>query len=118
VTTRRPTVHPLASMDAAKAAAAAKAERAPHTLTEAEVMLLPGKKVLELGNAGKLQHIGLGLPLKRATPTRTPKITASKSASAQLTDDQLARMSGTDISKAMSSGRVPGIGSRRRSRHR
>jgi hypothetical protein len=41
-----------------------------------------------------------------------------ESASSQLSDDQLAKMSGADISKAMSAGRVPGIGARRRPRHR
>lgn len=105
-------------MDSTKAAAAAKAERAPRTLTEAEVMLLPGRKVLELGNAGHLQHLGIGLPLEPATPARAPKVTGSKSASAQLTDDQVARMDGNALSKAMAAGLVPGIGARRRPRHR
>jgi hypothetical protein len=114
---RRTAVHPALAVadarEAAKAAAAVKARRAPHLLSEAEVMLLPGKTVLDLGNAGHLRHLGIGIP-----PTRTavPKKTASKPASAQLTDDDLARMSGTDISKAMSAGRVPGIGPRRRGR--
>jgi hypothetical protein len=113
VTARRSAVHPLAAMDAAKAAAADKAERAPHTLTEAEVMLLPGKKVLELGNAGKLQHIGLGIPPARKA---APKKTANGSPKASLTDAQIARMDGNALSKAMASGQVPGVGRRRTGR--
>jgi hypothetical protein len=57
-----PVTDPNAAQEAAKAAAAAKAQRAPHTLTEAEAMLLPGRKILELGNAGKLRHLGIGSP--------------------------------------------------------
>jgi hypothetical protein len=117
VTARRTTAaHPLAAMDAARAAASRKARLTPEELTEEEAMLIPPRLLLELGNQGRLQHLGLGLPLKPSTPARTPRITASKSARAQLTDDDLARMSGTDISKAMAAGQVAGIGRRRTGR--
>jgi hypothetical protein len=71
------------ALKAAKAAAVAKADRAPHRLTEAEVGLLPGKKVLELGNAGHLRHLGVGVkPVKPATPAvATPKGTAAQRSS-------------------------------------
>ena len=70
-----PAANPYAAEDAAKAAAAAKAERAPHKLTAAEVMLLPGRKVLELGNAGRLRHLDIGTPPARQPVT--PKGTRS-----------------------------------------
>ena len=80
MTRRRPLPpDPGAAGEAAKAAAAAKADRAPHTLTEREAMLLPGAKLLELGNAGKLQHLGLGVPSPK---TATPKRAASRAATA------------------------------------
>jgi hypothetical protein len=81
---RRTAVHPLVTaadaQQAAKAAASRKAERAPHRLTEAEVRLLPGQKVLELGNAGRLRHLGVGTaPVKSATPAAAgPKATTGK----------------------------------------
>lgn len=83
---RKAPVHPATAaadaMKAAKAAASAKAQRAPHRLTDAEVQLLPGKTVLELGNAGHLKHLGVGtVPLKPATPAGAgPKATRGKSA--------------------------------------
>jgi hypothetical protein len=117
---RRMPVHPAqAAADArqaAKVAASRKAEVAPHELTESEVMLLPGKKVLELGNAGKLRHLGLGLPPHRSAAA--PKIRASSSAKAPLTDEKLRKMSGTQISKAIDAGLVPGVAPRRRPRGR
>jgi hypothetical protein len=68
---RRTAVHPLVAVadaqQAAKAAASRKAERTPRKLTEAEVRLLPGRKVLELGNAGHLAHLGVGV-----RPAKTP----------------------------------------------
>ncbi len=69
---------PAAAQEADRAAAAAKAERTPRKLTEAEVGLLPGRKVLELGNAGHLRHLGVGTaPVKPATPAvATPKGTS------------------------------------------
>lgn len=119
---RRVPVHPVQAAadarEAAKIAASRKARLTPEKLTEEEAMLIPPKLLLELGNQGRLRQLGLGLPLKPSTPAKTPRITASKSANGQLTDDQLARMSGTDISRAMSGGRVPGIGPRRRPRGR
>jgi hypothetical protein len=78
---QRPTLptDPAAALKAAKATAATKAERAPHTLTEAEVGLLPGKKILQLGNSGRLRHLGLGTaPLKPSTPVITPKGSAQR----------------------------------------
>jgi len=100
-------------MEAAKAAAAAKAERAPHQLTGAEVQLLPGRQVLDLGNAGHLRHLGIGLPI--------PAPKAAKSATAQrapapLTDEQLRKLSAPQITQAIAAGRVPGIGPRRKGR--
>lgn len=83
---RRTPVHPAAAAEAArkaaKAAAAAKAERAPGKLTAAEAQLLPGKTVLELGNAGKLKHLGVGTALiKPVTPAvATPKGTSRSAA--------------------------------------
>jgi len=122
VTARRVPVHPALvaadTREAAKAAAARKARLTPEELTEQEAMLIPPKLLLELGNQGRLRHLGLGLPLKPGTPARTPRITAGKSARAQLTDDDLARMTGADISEAMAAGRVAGIAPRRRPRHR
>jgi hypothetical protein len=80
-----------AAQDAAKAAADRKAERAPRTLTAAEVARLPGRRVLELGNAGHLKHLGVGTkplppasppgaskPAKQATSSVTPKGTAQR----------------------------------------
>ena len=81
---RRTAVHPLVAaadaQQAAKAAANRQAELAPHKLTEAQVQLLPGRKVLELGNAGHLRHLGVGTaPVKSATPAAAaPKATAGK----------------------------------------
>ena len=122
MTARRVPVHPALvaadTREAAKAAAARKARLTPEELTEQEAMLIPPKLLLELGNAGRLRHLGLGLPLKPSTPARTPRVTASKSARAQLTDDQLAKMTGEQISKAMAGGLVPGHGPRRRPRGR
>jgi hypothetical protein len=109
----RPAQAAADAREAAKAAASRKAELTPHLLTEAEVMLLPGKKVLELGNAGKLRHIGLGIPPVR---TAAPKKTASSSPKATLTDAQIARMDGNALSKAMAAGQVPGVGRRRTGR--
>jgi hypothetical protein len=112
---RKAPVHPAtAAADArkaAKAAAAEKAQRAPHTLTAAELELLPVLEVLRLGNGGQLQHLGIGLPLRPA-----PKIRVSTSAAAGLTDDQLRKMSGAEVSRAMAAGRVPGVGARRKGR--
>jgi len=108
--------HPALAADAreaARAAAAEKAQRAPKTLTDQEVCLLPGKTVLELGNAGHLQHLGIGLPVKRAAPARKAKTTA---ATPHLTDADLAKMTGPQISKAMAAGRVAGVGARRTGR--
>ena len=70
---RKIPVDPSAAQEMAKAAAAAKAERAPHKLTEGEAMLLPGKKLLELGNAGRLRHLGIGAPAPKqpVTPNGT-----------------------------------------------
>jgi hypothetical protein len=114
---RKLAVHPvLAAAEArelAKAAAADKARRTPHLLTEPEVMLLPGKMVLELGNQGHLQHLGIGIPTVR---TAAPKKTANGSPKASLTDAQIARMDGNALSKAMASGQVPGVGRRRTGR--
>lgn len=120
---RRAPVHPALALtearEAAKAAAAEKARRAPHTLTEAEVRLLPRRKVLELGNADHLRHLGVGTePLKPATPAAAPKASAAKSARAPLSNADLRRMSGAAISKAMAVGLVPGVGPRRRPRNR
>jgi hypothetical protein len=84
MTARRPAVHPVVTaadaLQAAKAAASRKAERTPHKLTEAEVRMLPGKRVLELGNAGRLQHLGVGTaPVKSATPASAgPKATTGQ----------------------------------------
>ena len=64
---RKVPVDPGAAQELAEAAAAAKADRAPHTLTEREAMLLPGKKLLDLGNAGCLRHLGIG-----AAPRKQP----------------------------------------------
>ena len=114
---RRTAAHPAAAMDAAKAAASRKAKLTPEKLTEEEAMLIPPKLLLELGNQGRLQHLGLGLPLEHATPARAPKITASKSAR-PLADADLAKMTGSEISAAMAAGRVAGIAPRRRPRHR
>ena len=79
---RRVPLDPAAAQDAAKAAASRKADRAPHKLTEAEVGLLPGRKVLELGNAGHLRHLGVGTkPVEPATPAVvTPKGTSRTAA--------------------------------------
>jgi hypothetical protein len=116
-------VHPAQALanaqQAAKAAAARKAERAPRKLTEAEVQLLPGKKVLELGNAGHLRHLGVGtVPRKSAAPAGAPRTAASRSARVPLTDTQLKDMPGEAISKAMDAGMVAGVGPRRRGRRR
>lgn len=83
---RKVPVHPATAaadaVKAAKAAASRKAQRAPHRLTDAEVQLLPGKMVLELGNAGHLKHLGVGIaPLKPAAAGAVgPKATTGKSA--------------------------------------
>ena len=108
-----------AAMDTAKAAVAAKADRAPETLTAEDLKLLRGAKILELGNAGRLRHLGLGLPLPRS-PARAaaPKGGSSGSARPLLTDADLEKMSGEAISKAIAAGRVAGIAPRRRSRRR
>lgn len=100
-----------AAEEAAKAAAAAKAERAPHTLSEAEVMLLPGAKVLEIGNAGHLRHLGLGLPVPAP---QAAKRAASRPAQPQLTDAQMSKMSDEQLRRGAAAGLVPGIGARRR----
>lgn len=76
-------------------------------------MLLPGKTVLDLGNAGHLRHLGIGIPPVRAA---APKKTANRSPKASLTDAQMARMDGNALSKAMASGQVPGVGRRRTGR--
>jgi hypothetical protein len=114
----RTAVHPVQAAaearEAAKAAASRKAELAPHTLSEAEVLLLPGAKVLELGNAGHLRHLGVGIPTARTAAPK--KKTASRSTKASLTDSQIARMSGDALAKAMAAGQVPGIGARRKGR--
>ena len=111
---------PGAATAVAKAAASRKAELTPEKLTEEEAMLIPPKLLLELGNQGRLRHLGLGLPLKPAAAAADPvaKMRGSKSASGQLDDKQLRNMSGADISKAMAAGRVPGVGPRRRPRGR
>ncbi len=82
---RRAPADPVAAQETAKTAAAAKAERAPRTLTAADVALLPGRKVLELGNQGHLRHLGVGTrPLAPATPAtsaRTSQLVAKRGAS-------------------------------------
>lgn len=119
MTARRTAVHPLAAMDAAKAAVAAKADRAPETLSADDLKLLRGAKILELGNAGRLRHLGLGLPLpKSSARAAAPKGRTSGSARALLTDADLEKMSGDAISKAMAAGQVAGIAPRRRPRRR
>lgn len=111
MTRRRIPPTPGAGDEAAKAAAAAKAQRAPHTLSAAEVMLLPGAKVLEIGNAGHLRHLGIGLPVPN---TQAAKRTASRPERPMVSDAQLTRMSGDQVRRAVTEGRVPGIGVRRR----
>jgi hypothetical protein len=75
---------PGAALDAAKARVAKKAETVPHRLTEAEVRLLPGKRVLELGNAGHLRHLGVGVkPLKPPTPSVITPTTGTDRSAAQ-----------------------------------
>jgi hypothetical protein len=112
---RKVAVHPAMAAHEAREAATAvanrKAELHPEQLTAEELELIPGRKVLELGNAGKLQHLGLGLPIKPA-----PKILSSTSAPVGLTDDQLKKMDGNALSKAMAAGLVPGVGPRRKGR--
>lgn len=63
-------VDPGQARELAKAAASRKAERTPHRLTESEAMLIPPKQLLELGNAGHLQHLGIGLPTKKVAPAK------------------------------------------------
>jgi hypothetical protein len=116
---RKAAVDPVAALKAAKAAAAAKAERSPRSLTAAEVELLPGRRILELGNAGHLRHLGVGTaPLGSAAPAAPKKMPVSRSAKAPLTDADLDGMSGEAISKAMAAGQVAGVGPRRRPRRR
>jgi hypothetical protein len=117
---RKVSVHPALAIhearEAAKAAAAKKAETSPHRLTAAELEFLPGKTVLDLGNRGLLRHLGLGLPIKPA-PSPLPSASGpSGSAPAGLTDEALKKMSGDEISRAMSAGLVPGVGARRKGR--
>jgi hypothetical protein len=97
--------------EARRAAAAAKAERAPHTLTEADVMLLPGAKVLQLGNDGHLRHLGIGLPVPGP---KAAKRASGRPGRPMVSDVQLAKMSGEQVRKAAAAGLVPGIGARRR----
>jgi len=112
---RKPAVHPAIAFaearKAAKAAASEKAARTPHLLTAADLELIPGRLLLELGNAGRLQHLGLGVPDKPA-----PRIRVTRSAPAGLSDAELAKMGGAQISKAMAGGQVPGVGARRKGR--
>ena len=75
---RRVPLDPAAAQDAAKAAAAAKAERAPHRLSEREAMLLPGKTLLDLGNQGHLTHLGIGLEPTTQTTSSAPKGSTTK----------------------------------------
>jgi hypothetical protein len=103
---------PGGAEEAAKAAAAAKADRAPHTLSDAEVMLLPGARVLDLGNAGHLRHLGLGLPVP--VPKEAAKRAPGAPERPMVSDVQLARMTGDQVRRAVTAGRVPGIGARRR----
>lgn len=117
---RKVAVHPAIAAHEAREAATAvanrKAELHPEQLTAEELELIPGRKVLELGNAGKLQHLGIGLPAK-PTPTTLPNASGpSGSAPAGLDDDALKKMSGDQISKAMAAGLVPGVGARRKGR--
>jgi hypothetical protein len=117
---RKVAVHPaLAAHEAREAATAVanrKAELHPEQLTVEELALIPGRQVLELGNTGKLRHLGIGLPVT-PTPKTFPSASGpSGSAPAGLDDDALSKMSGEQISKAMSAGLVPGIGARRRGR--
>ena len=108
---RQVRLDPGAAEEARRAAAAAKAERAPHTLSEAEVMLLPGAKVLQLGNDGHLVHLGIGLPVP------APKAAKRASGNAErpmVSDVKLTRMTGEQVRRAVAEGRVPGIGVRRR----
>lgn len=114
MTARRRTrvpLDPAAALEAAKAAAYRKAELTPHLLSEKEAMLLPGRKLLEIGNAGHLQHLGIGVPAKTSA---APKARASSPERPMLTDAQLARMTGEQVRRAAAEGRVPGIGARRR----
>lgn len=103
---------PGAAEEARRAAAAAKAERAPHTLSEEEVLLLPNKTVLSLGNAGALRHLGVGLPVPG--PKAAAKRASGGAERPMLTDAQLTRMSGEQVRRAVAEGRVPSIGARRR----
>lgn len=114
VTRRRVLPGPGEAEEAAKAAAAAKAERAPHTLSEREAMLLPGAKLLDLGNNGHLRHLGIGVP---PVSTAASKTAAGRPAQPpKLTDAQLTKMSGAAIRKAIAAGCVDGIGPRRQGR--
>jgi hypothetical protein len=113
-------VHPATLLakarDAARAAAAEKAAKSPHLLTVDDLDLIPGRMVLDLGNAGHLRHLGIGLPPKHAPAILPSASGPSGSAPAGLDDDALRQMTGEQISKAMSAGLVPGIGPRRRGR--
>jgi hypothetical protein len=117
---RKVPVHPAMALhkarEAATAAANRKAELHPEQLTAEELELIPGRKVLELGNAGKLQHLGIGLPFQPATPARTPPKKADSSPSPTIED--LTAMSGEQISRLAAAGRLShlGIGARRRRR--
>ena len=101
---------PGAADAARRAAAARKAETTPHLLSDAEVCLLPGRKVLELGNAGHLRHLGIGLPVPKP---KAAKRTAGRPERGMVGDAELGRMSGEEIRKAAAAGRIPGIGARR-----
>src|SRR5579863_5246377 len=104
---------PDPAADAAqRAAAAAKADRTPHLLSEEEVLLLPNRKVLDLGNSGHLRHLGIGLPVPR--PKAAAKKAAGNPAKPQVSDAQLGRMTGEQVRRAAAEGRIPGIGVRRR----
>lgn len=112
-------VHPaLAVADArqaAKDAAAAKADRSPHLLTADDLEFLHGRRILELGNAGLSRHLGIGQPVKLTPPAKTPKTAASRGRG-PLSDDDLKKLTGQQISRAMAAGLVPGVGAKRKRR--
>ncbi len=114
MTARRRTRVPLDPGGARAAAAETaneKARTAPHKLTAEELDLIPGKLLLDLGNAGHLRHLGLGLPVPKP---QAAKRAASRPERPMVTDAQLSRMTGEQVRKAAADGRVPGIGARRR----
>ena len=112
MTRRRPVPLDLgAARSAAADVANEKARNAPHTLTTEELDLIPGRLLLDLGNAGRLVHLGIGLPVPR---TAAPKTAAARAPQPQLTDAQMSKMSAEQVRKAAAAGLVPRIGARRR----